>query len=91
MNAPLKRLPPITAALVFCVTGLEVFRDMWGMGPCAERAVGAYRRKLGPAPLRRADELDAPETARDETRMLLAGICQACPHKDCRMKRWGIL
>lgn len=91
MKAPMNRLPSITAALVLCVTGLEVFRDLWGMEPCMERGIGAYRRKLGPAAMKRADELDAPETARDEARMLLAGICKVCPHKRCRMKRWGIL
>lgn len=91
MHGPLKRLPPITAALVLCATGFEVFRDLWGMEPCAERAIGAYRRKLGPPPLERGDALDATEAARDEARVLLAGLCKACPHKRCRMKRWGIL
>lgn len=87
-----KRLPPITAALVLCVTGLEVFRDLCGMEPCAERGIGAYRRKLGapPAASTRA-VLDPMEVSRDEARVLLTGICKACPHKRCRMKRWGIL
>lgn len=91
MNAPISRLPPITAALVLCVTGLEVSRDHRGMEPCSERGIGALRRKLGPAPPRCADELNAPEIARDQARTMLAGICRVCPHKRCRMKRWGIL
>lgn len=92
MAAQSERLPKVTAALVMMITGLEVFRDLWGQEPCSERGLGAYRRKLGPAPIKiERHTLAAVEVAKDEVRVVLAGICALCPHKRCRMKRWGVI
>lgn len=87
-----ERLPPITAALLLGVTGLEVFRELSGQEPCSERGLGAYRRKLGPAPVKIERHALVPvELAKDEVRVMLAGICELCPHSRCRMKRWGVI
>ena len=41
------RLPPISAAVVLEMVGLEVTRDQFGMVQCLNRVVGPRRKKLG--------------------------------------------
>jgi hypothetical protein len=97
------RLPHIDAALILETVGLEVFRDQFGMRQCLERGIGPRRKKLGavpPQPIRfvpplgkQAEDLTlvmAVELARDEARVLLAAMCEACPFKHCRMKGFGV-
>lgn len=82
------RLPPITTALVLESIGLEVFRDQFGMVACTTRGAGAMRRKLGKIPETLPDNLLRAEAARDGARVVLAGLCERCPHKRCKMKGW---
>lgn len=82
-----ERLPPITTALVLESIELEVFRDQFGMVACTTRGAGAMRRKLGPIPGEPPCGMPA-ELARDGARILLAALCQQCPHKRCKMKGW---
>lgn len=92
MGALSARLPAISAALVLQTIGLEIFRDQFGAAACNTRGIGADRRRLGHMPP------DAPlagcppmELARDEARVLLAGICDVCKFKRCKMKLWDIM
>lgn len=103
MGAQLKdRLPVIDAALILETVGLEVFRDQFGMHQCLLRGIGPRRKKLGPAPpIRFVPPLapvehdmtleEAIEIARDEARIMLAGMCRVCPFGNCKMKAWGQL
>lgn len=90
MVAQANRLPGITAALVLGMVGQEVFRDAFGMAACCTRGIGAQRRKLGPVAEDPALTLDLTETARDQARQVLAGMCGTCRFQRCKMKFWDI-
>jgi hypothetical protein len=83
-----ERLPPLDVALVLETTGMEVFRDQFGMNQCRERGIGARRRKLGKLPAEPPQTDDTGERMRDGARALLAAMCDTCPFKGCRMKEW---
>lgn len=90
MDAQLARLPSITAALVLEGTGLEVFRDQFGMLQCQQRGIGPRRKKLGPVAEEPGFTISPEEMARDGARHLLAGMCRACPFAHCKMKAWDM-
>ena len=83
------RMPPPTAAIVMFASFLEAQRASFGMDHCNEHLIGNARRLAGRIPT--APELNSGiAVAHDQTRLVYAQICAACPHTDCPMKGWDI-